>query len=44
MKAYKIELSGCWWDLNPHEAFQVLDASAAQRCEAFLRVHDQWEE
>ena len=35
--------SGCWWDLNPHEAFQMLDASASQRCEAFLKVFDKWE-
>lgn len=35
--------SDFWWDLNAQETFQVLDASAAQRCEAFLKVFDKWE-
>ena len=33
-----------WWDLNPQETFQLLNASASQRCEAFLRVFNKWEE
>ena len=32
-----------WWNPTPHETFQLLDASAAQRCEAFLKVFDKWE-
>ena len=33
-----------WWDATAMEVFQIADATARQRCEAFLRVHNQWEE
>jgi hypothetical protein len=33
-----------WWDATVMEVFQIADATARQRCEAFLRVHNQWEE
>lgn len=32
-----------WWNLNRQETFQLLSASADQRCEAFLKVFDKWE-
>ena len=32
-----------WWNPTAHETFQLLDASAAQRCEAFLKVFNKWE-
>lgn len=31
-----------WWNPTPHETFQLLDASAAQRAEAFLRTLNLW--
>lgn len=33
-----------WWNPTAMEVFQIADATARQRCEAFLRVHNQWEE
>lgn len=33
-----------WWDATVMEVFQIADATARQRCEAFLRVHGQWED
>lgn len=31
-------------DLNSLEVFETATASAPQRCEAFLRLHEKWEE
>lgn len=36
--------SRAWWNPTAIELFQIADATARQRCEAFLRVHGQWEE
>lgn len=33
-----------WWDATAIEVFQITNATALQRCEAFLRIHGQWEE
>ena len=33
-----------WWNPTAPQTFQLLNASAAQRCEAFLRVFNKWEE
>ena len=33
-----------WWDLTANEVGQVANATAAQRCEAFLRALDLWED
>ena len=36
--------SGAWWDLDISETAQVLNATAAQQAEAFLKTLKLWEE
>lgn len=36
--------SGAWWDLDISETAQVLNATAAQQAEAFLKTFKLWEE
>lgn len=36
--------SRAWWNLNANEAYQLVEASARQRAEAFLRTLNLWEE
>ena len=33
-----------WWDLDANEAYQLAEATARQRAEAFLRTLNLWEE
>ncbi len=33
-----------WWNLNANEAYQLAEATARQRAEAFLRIMNLWEE
>lgn len=33
-----------WWNLNANEAYQLAEATARQRAEAFLRTLNLWEE
>ena len=33
-----------WWNLNANEAYQIAEATARQRAEAFLRTLNLWEE
>jgi hypothetical protein len=50
--AFAIELSAivlenpskAWWDLNANEVGHVVNATAAQRAEAFLKTLNLWEE
>lgn len=41
-------INGCyenaWWDLMAHEAFPVVNATAAQHAEAFLRALNLWKD
>jgi hypothetical protein len=34
--------SKAWWDLNPNEAGHVINATASQRAEAFLKTLNLW--
>lgn len=33
-----------WWDLNAKEAFEIVNATARQKAEAFLKTLNKWEE
>jgi len=33
-----------WWDLNAKETFEVINVSAKQKAEAYLKTLDKWEE